>query len=85
MENISLTLMTIKWVTKRKIPILLIPLDSEKSFDRVEHPFLWLVLEKIGFGGIFLTLVQGLLAHLASKVHVNGRFTKGIPFTRGVH
>lgn len=84
MENISLAIMTIEWATKRQIPTLLILLDSEKTFDRVEHPFLWLVLERIGLGGTFLTLVKGLLAHAFSKVHVNGRFTDEIPLTNRV-
>lgn len=84
LENISLALMTIEWMTKKQIPTLHILLDFEKAFDRVEHPFLWLVLENIGLGGTFLTLVKGLLVHAISKVHVNGRFMEEIPLTRGV-
>lgn len=40
LENISLALMTIEWVIKKQIPTLLILLDSEKAFDRVEHAFI---------------------------------------------
>lgn len=76
--------MTIEWVTKKKIPTLLILLDSKKALDMVEHPFLWLVLENIRLGGTFLTLVKGLLEHAISKVHVNGRFTNEITLTKGV-
>lgn len=76
--------MTIEWATKRQISTLLIFLNSGKVFDRVEHPFISLVLERIGLGGIFLILVKGLLARIVSKIHVNIRFTKEIPLTRGV-
>lgn len=84
LENISLAWMTFEWVTKNQIPTLRFLLDSEKAFDRVEHAFIWAVLEKLGLGGTFLTLVHGLLSRVFSKVHVNGYFTKEIPLTRGV-
>lgn len=75
--------MTIEKVTKLKIPTLLILLDSEKAFDRVENAFIWAVLERIGLGGTFLKLVQGLRM-ASSKVHVNGRFIEEVLLTRGV-
>lgn len=66
------------------ISVLFIKLDFEKAFDRVEHAYIWVILSKIGLGGRFLSLVQGLLAQATSKVHINGRFTEPIPITRGV-
>lgn len=84
LENISLAWTTIERITKLKIPTLLILLHSEKAFDRVKHPFISAVLEKIGLGSTFLLLVQGLLRMASSKVHVKGRFTKEIQLTRGV-
>lgn len=77
--------MTIEWMTKNQIPTLLILLDSEKVFDKVEHPFIWTVLKKLGVGGTFLTLVYGLLPGEILKVHINGYFIDNIPLTRGVH
>lgn len=62
LENISLAWMMVEWVIKNEIHAILILLDSEKAFDKVEHPFIWAVLEKLGLGGTFLTLVCGLLS-----------------------
>lgn len=84
LENISLALMVVEWVTKNKIPTLLILLDSENAFDQVEHKYIWAILEKIGLGGTFLMLVKALLTNVVSKVHVNSRFMDEIPLTRGV-
>lgn len=61
--------MIIERVTKHKIPTLLILLDSKKAFGWVEHAYIWVMLEKIGLGGTFLKLVQGLLKSASSKVH----------------
>lgn len=84
LENISLALIVVEWATKNRIPTLLILLDSEKAFDRVEHKYVWEILEKIGLGGNFLKLVKALLPNFVLKVHVNGRFTEEIPLSRGV-
>lgn len=72
------------WITHHKLPSLLILLDLEKAFDRVEHNFIWAVLRAIGLGGTFLRLVQGLLSQAVPKVHVNGYFTEEFKVARGV-
>lgn len=76
--------MTHNWVIRNWIPVLFLKLDFEKAFDRVEHAYLWAILEKVGLGGTFTRLVKGLLSRAVSKVHINGRFTEEIPVTQGV-
>lgn len=84
LENVSLAWLTHDWVTKHNQPTLFLKLDFEKASDRVEHPSIWAVLERIGLGGTFLMLGQGLLMGASPKVHINGSFTEEIPVTRGV-
>lgn len=76
--------LTHDWVIKHNIPTLFLKLDFEKAFDRVEHNYIFVILEKIGLGGTFLMLVKGLLTGAISKVHVNGRFTVEIKISHGV-
>lgn len=64
--------------------MLFLKLDFEKDFNRVEHPYIWVVLERIGLDSTFLMLVKGLLEDATSKVHINGLFIEEIPITRGV-
>lgn len=75
--------MTHNWVVHHRIPTLFLKLYFKKAFDKVEHRYIWAVLEIVGLDGTFLKLVQGLFAGAVSKVHINGHFTKEIPLTRG--
>lgn len=83
LENISLAWMTHDWVVHHNIPMLLVLLDFEKAFDRVEHTCIWAMLTKDGLGGTFLHLMKGLLSRASSKVHINRHFSQAIPITRG--
>jgi hypothetical protein len=44
----------------------LISLDQEKAFDRVEHKFLWKVMEKFGFSAGFITKIKVLYSVIES-------------------
>ncbi|KAJ3584387.1 hypothetical protein NHX12_014882, partial [Muraenolepis orangiensis] len=39
----------------------LISLDQEKAFDRVEHSFLWKVMEKFGFSAGFIAKIKNMV------------------------
>lgn len=84
LENVSLVWLLHDWVPHHKIPTLLILLDSEKAFNKVEHNFIWDVLKAVGLGGTFLKLVQSLLSHAILKVHINDNFIAKFKVTRGV-
>ena len=43
-----------------------ISLDQEKAFDRVEHTFLWKVMEKFGFSAGFITKIKVLYSVIES-------------------
>lgn len=81
LENISLAWMTHDWVVRHWIPMIFLKNDFEKAFNRVEHAYIWAVLEQVGLNGTFQRLIWGLLTNAVSKVHINGRFTEEIPLT----
>ncbi|KAJ4923431.1 hypothetical protein JOQ06_021430 [Pogonophryne albipinna] len=49
----------------------LISLDQEKAFDRVEHSFLWKVMEKFGFSAGFIAKIKVLYNKIESVLKFN--------------
>ena len=39
---------------------MIILLDAEKAFDKIQHPFMMKTLTKMGFGGTFLKIVEAI-------------------------
>ena len=62
----------------------LLSLDFDKAFDRVNHSFLFSVLEKLNFPQFLISILQRLYNASRSKVQLNGYFTKTFPVKRGV-
>lgn len=59
-------------------------LDQEKAFDRVDHNFLWKVLEKAGIPSSFIEMIQTLYRDSSSMVKINGFLSRSIRIKRGV-
>jgi hypothetical protein len=51
---------------------ILLKLDITKAFDSVSLPFLLEVLQKLGFGQIWMNVVCGLLSTSSTQVLLNG-------------
>lgn len=65
------------------IPEVIISLDAEKAFDRVEWRFLFFVLKKFGFSPDFIDWVKLLYASPVASVHTNGLQSAPFPLHRG--
>lgn len=83
-ENISITCLAIDWIIHNKTEAVLLFLDFEKAFDRVDFSYIWATLSSLGLGGKFLQLVQGLILGAHVKIYMNGRFSSIINIERGV-
>ena len=66
------------------LPVALLSLDQEKAFDRVDWPFLFAALAKMGFGGNFIRWVRLLYTDVRSSVPVNGYTSRPFKPSRGV-
>ncbi|TWW71219.1 Transposon TX1 uncharacterized 149 kDa protein ORF 2 [Takifugu flavidus] len=53
-------------------------LYQEKAFDRVEHEFLWKVMERFGFSPGFIAMIRVLVNWHKSKALAFGRWTNGL-------
>ena len=63
---------------------IVVSLDLNKAFDRVDHGYLYKVLEKVGFGDRMIGWVGRLYEGAASRIKVNGTITNEIRLERSV-
>ena len=74
----------IKYIEENENEAVILSLDQEKAFDRVEHNYLFKVLEKYNFPKNFINFIKILYKDVKSKVQVNGMFTEDIQIQRSV-
>ena len=63
---------------------ILLSLDQEKAFDRVNRVFLLNLLQRFGFGPSFIRWVSTLYSGASMQIIVNGWLTDPVPLARGV-
>lgn len=66
----------------RQHSLLILSLDIEKAFDRVEHLYLLTLLDHMGFGSKFLTALKTIYASPTASVKVNGCSSEPFPISR---
>ena len=59
-------------------------LDQEKAFDRVNHNFLYKVMDVFGFGQGFIGWIKKLYSNASSILNINGFFSERIQLKQGV-
>ena len=60
-------------------------MDQEKAFDRVEHLYMFKVLEKMKLGSQFIRWIRTIYTKNTSMATVNGHLTDTISIGRGIH
>lgn len=85
-RDIADAISTIRDVTEhmKKEQGIVLSLDLNKAFDRVEHTFLFECLKKYGFGQRMRTWIQLLYNNANSRVKVNGTLTDSFSLERSV-
>ena len=63
---------------------LLVSLDQEKAFDRVNHTFLMDLLKHFGFGPDFCHWIETFYSGANMSIILNGSLTEPIPLHHGV-
>ena len=53
--------------------------DAEKSFDKIQHPFIIKILQKIGIEGIYLNIVKAIYDKPTANIILNGEKLKALP------
>ena len=62
---------------------LIISIDAEKAFDKVQHPFLIKTLSKVGIEGAFLNITKAIYERPTANIILNGQKFRGFPLRSG--
>ena len=62
---------------------MVISLDAEKAFDKIQHPFMLKVLERSGIQGPYLNIVKAIYSKQVANIKLNGEKLEEIPLKSG--
>lgn len=82
-DNIRRLINIIDHSTLSKQQVVILSLDAEKAFDRVEWPYLIQVLQKFNLGDNCIKWIKSLYNDPQAIIAINGTFTNNFSLTRG--
>jgi hypothetical protein len=62
---------------------MIISLDAEKAFDKIQHLFMIKVLERSGIQGPYLNMIKAIYSKPVVTIKVNGEKLDAIPLKSG--
>ena len=62
---------------------VIISIDLEKAFDKIQHPFMINTVQKMGIEGICLNIVKAINDKPTSNIILNGEKLKALPLRSG--
>ena len=62
---------------------MIILIDAEKAFDKIQHPFMIKTLQKMGIEGTYLNIVKAIYNMPTANIIINGEKLKAFPLKSG--
>ena len=62
---------------------MIISLDAEKAFDKIQHPFMIKALERSGIQGSYLNIIKAIYSKSVANIKLNGEKLEAIPLKSG--
>ena len=62
---------------------MIISIDAEKAFDKIQHPFMIKTLNKMGIEGKYLNIIKAIYDKPTANIILNGQKLKAIPLRTG--
>ena len=62
---------------------MIISIDAEKAFDKIQHPFMVKTLQKVGIEGTYLNIIKAIYKKPTANNILNGEKLKACPLRSG--
>ena len=62
---------------------MIISIDAEKAFDKIQHPFVIKTLQKMGIEGTYLNIIKVIYGKPTANIILNGENLKAFPLISG--
>ena len=62
---------------------MIISIDAEKAFDKIQHPFMIKTLQKAGIEGTYLNIIKTIYDKPTANIILNGEKLKAFPLKSG--
>ena len=63
---------------------MIISIDAEKAFDRIQHQFMIKTLQKVGIQGTYLNIIKVIYDKPTANIILNGEKLKAFPLRSGI-
>ena len=63
---------------------MIISIDAEKAFDKIQHPFMIQTLQKAGREGTYLNIIKAIYDKPRESITLKGEKLKGFPLISGI-
>ena len=62
---------------------MIISIDADKAFDKIQHPFMIKTLQKVGIEGTYLNIIKAIYDKPTANIILNGEKLKAFPLKSG--
>ena len=62
---------------------MIISIDAEKAFDKIQHPFMIKTLQEAGIEGIYLNIIKAIYDKPTANIILSGEKLKAFPLKSG--
>ena len=62
---------------------MIISIDAEKAFEKIQHPFMIKTLQKMGIEGTYFNIIKAIYYKLTANIILNGEKLKAFPLRSG--
>ena len=62
---------------------MIISIDAEKAFDKIQHPFILKTLQNMGIEGTYLNIEKAIYDKPTANIILNGQKLKAFPLRSG--